>query len=66
VSGILPQPGINHVPVLDKQNTPEPEPSEEFSARNEAELSPQAVDKDALEAIDGAIDRLNHLGVAIR
>ncbi|KAH8779029.1 hypothetical protein BGZ57DRAFT_761073, partial [Hyaloscypha finlandica] len=27
---------------------------------------PQVVDKDSLEAIDGAIDRLNRLGVAIR
>ncbi|KAE8440464.1 hypothetical protein EG329_007584 [Mollisiaceae sp. DMI_Dod_QoI] len=52
--------------ILDTQNKPEPEPSEEFSTEDEAEPSPQVVDKDALDAVDGAIDRLNRLGVAIR
>lgn len=66
MSGILPPLGVNHVPVLNTQNTPEPEPSEEFSVEDGAEPSPQVVDKDALEAIDKAIDQLNRLSVAIR
>jgi hypothetical protein len=66
VSGILPSLGINYVSVLNTQNTPQLEPSEEFSIQDGAEPSPQGVDKDSLEAIDGAIDRLNRLGVAIR
>jgi hypothetical protein len=47
--------------VSDSSATPSPK-----DAKDEAQPSPQVVDKDALEAIDGAIDRLNRLGVAIR
>ncbi|KAH8883062.1 hypothetical protein GQ53DRAFT_732965, partial [Thozetella sp. PMI_491] len=57
---------LNLAYIVNPQAMPSPVPADDSLAGAEAPIGPLAMNKDALDAIDGAIDRLNRLGIAIR